>query len=161
MTEPEKAGGNDAQSEFAPRKLLGQLLGIFGSLFLMAAFGTVIYSNPDGKIRWGLLLFLSVFGVFLILCAALLLKASWVEDKPPLWFPAVSGIACSCSVLLFGICVISEMVWKAAHDSDFCTFVLAFTVCASAVSAIVCIVTGIPALRCAKREEESEDDDNI
>jgi hypothetical protein len=159
MTEPDKGQCKEARSEFAPRKLLGQLLGMFGSLFLMAAFGTVIYSNPDGKVRWGLLLFLSVFGVFLILCAALLLKASWVENKPPLWFPAVSGIACSCSVLISGICIASQMLWKVAHDSDVFTFIFIFAICASVVSAIVCIVTGIPALRCTRQESDSEDED--
>jgi hypothetical protein len=159
MTEPDKAQCKEVRSEFAPQKLLGQLLAMFGSLFLMAAFGTVIYSNPDGKVRWGLLLFLSVFGVFLILCAALLLKASWVENKPPLWFPTVSGIACSCSVLISGICIVSEMLWKVAHDSDLFTFVFVFAIGASVVSAIVCIVTGIPALRCTRPESDSEDED--
>lgn len=159
MTEPDKAQWKEVGSQFAPRKLLGQLIGTFGSLFLMAAMASVFYSNPDGKLNWGLILFLSVFGLYLILCAALLLKASWVEDKPPLWFPAVSGIACSCGVVISGICLASEMIWKAAHHSDVVDFILVFAACSSVVSAIVCIVTGIPALRCARPEGESEDED--
>src|SRR5438309_11971592 len=82
------------------RYILGRLLGMSGGLVILSGICSPLYSDSS-QIEPSGVVWLIIFGSFLIFCAVLLLKLPIVERRPPFWFPAISGLLSSCFVLLF------------------------------------------------------------
>jgi drug/metabolite transporter (DMT)-like permease len=142
----EKGETRKTRGEFSPRKLFGQLVGSLGGLFMTVAVGSSFRSGESGRLKYGAAVSLALFGIFLVLCAALLLKSPIFENKPALWFPAVSGFVCSCSVLVFTAAMLVKVRIQHSEAMDPGDYILLCSALSGVVSAIVCIITGCSVL---------------
>jgi drug/metabolite transporter (DMT)-like permease len=141
------------REELAPWRLIGRLLAGFGSLFLVAGISSPLYSKEHD---FSLVVLMVGFGVLLIFCAVLFTKPPFVQNRPRLWFPAVSGFLCSCCLLVLGACF--AIVWRMPKGERpnwvLQLFFLAFAGCA--LFSLVCIITGISAFIKSKTNPRDE-----
>lgn len=151
VTDKEKNELKKLRNEFAPRKLLGQLLAKFAGLFILVGIASPLYAHSLKKTEWGFVVAMILFGLFLGFCAALLVNPPHSQNRPPFWLPAVSGLVCSSFVVVMAgyLC----FVWLApkADFPGWARDVLAFSAIGSVLAALVCLVTGISAILKSRR----------
>ena len=128
--------------ELNPRRLLGRLLGGFGSLFLITGICSPLYSKDHD---FSLVLLMVGLGILLVFCAVLLIKPTIVQNRPTLWFPAVSGFLCSCSFLTMCACLAA--MWRTPKDNrpDWILQLVFLAMAGCVLFALVCIVTSVSA----------------
>jgi hypothetical protein len=135
-----------ARNKLNLRSLLGRLIGTFGALFIFVGLYSPFMTEPSHKWDWGAATGVMVVGIFLLFCAALIENPAMLRNCPPAWYPAVSGFACSCSVLALTVCVV--VTWRSSPGDPpkWVRSVLALSLVGGSLAAIVCILTGIAAV---------------
>jgi peptidoglycan/LPS O-acetylase OafA/YrhL len=156
ITEKDKTEFNKLCSELNPRRLLGRLIGTFGALLIFTGVFWPIYADSTHKWDWGAAMGTMAFGIFLVFCATLLENSAVLRNRPPTWFPAVSGFACSCCMIAAVICV--AVIWRSSPDGPptWVRSALALSLVVGVLSAIICVLTGIAAVVRRKVNPPSE-----
>lgn len=155
MTEPidnEKAGSGKTRRKLGLREFLGRLVGAFASLFLLTGIVSPFYADSAHKWNWAAAAALIMLGLFLFFCAALLAWPGFLSGRPPLWFPAVSGVACSCFVLMIFACAVVYACSSSTTMPGALRAAIILSFVGALLSALVCIITGIAALLRRKKE---------
>ena len=155
MESEHKSKLDEMRSELAPRNLIGRLVGSFGGFFLVCGLSAPIYSHGHDL---GVAALLFGLGVLFVFCAVLLLRPSRVEGKPPFWFPAMSGLLCSCCVL--ALVVLFAIVWKTPKGQipKSVAFLTLFAAVGCVLSAIVCVITALSAFMQARGMKQETSD---
>ncbi len=139
ITDKDKAdfrkAGHDLRSEFAPRKLVGQLLATLGSLLIACSF------YPSDNWRWRTAFAMLVSGVGLTLAGAWLAKAP--KPRPPYWRAAVWGVVCSICLLVSFTCVLAIAPIPRERIPDWLRTLLALALVVGLLSAIMCIAHAV------------------
>ena len=135
-----------ARNELTLRSLLGRLIGTFGALFIFAGLLSPVYADSTHKWDWSAAMGMMVLGIFLVFCAALIENPAILRNRPPTWYPAMSGFACSCSVLALTVCVVVTWRYSPGDPPKWVRSVLALSLVSGVLSAVVCIITGIAAV---------------
>jgi hypothetical protein len=131
-----------------------------GGLTIISGVCSPLYSDSS-DIQPSVILWMAVFGGFLILCAVLLLRLPIVEHRPPFWFPAISGFLCSCFVLVITVWFTLNWAEPAAGLSSWIGYLLAFCVAGTVLSAIVCVLTGMAAVSQLRQKRDERVKDSI
>jgi hypothetical protein len=155
VTDKDRAQFKELRREFAPRKLLGQLLARLGGLFIIAGICSPLYAHSSIKTEWKTALSMIVFGLCLGFCAALLVKPSFAQNRPPFWLPAISGIVCSCFILVMTGCFAVVWFTPKSRIPGWVGYILFLSLVSSVLSAIICLITGFSAVRKARRSARS------
>jgi len=127
--------GSEIAKEFAPRRLVGQLLATLGSLLVMAGF------YPTDSIKWSTTFGMFFTGVGLILAGGWLAKPG--RPRPRYWWPALWGMVTSSSLLLLLVCAVYIVRTPANRIPNWVRDVVALLVVVALPSALCCIIAGV------------------
>jgi zinc transporter ZupT len=136
--------------EFTPRNFLGRLLARFGGLFIVAGVCSPLYAHSSAKSEFWTAASMVVFGLLLGICAALLVKPSFTQNRPLFWLPAISGLMCSSFVIVLTGCFLFTFFTPKKDIPDWIRYALFLSAGGGLVSATVCIATAISAIRKAR-----------
>ncbi len=135
------------------RHFLGQVFASLGGLLIVGGICSPLYRDSS-HLEPGQVVCMVMFGIFLVFCAVLLLKPPIVEDRPPFWFPAISGFVCSCCVLVFAVWLVIKWSTPTTVLPGWTLYVVGLCVAGSVLSAIVCVVTTTSAVLQLKRKTD-------
>jgi apolipoprotein N-acyltransferase len=155
MTEPidnQNVGSERTRRKRGLREVLGRVVATFASLFILTGVLSPFYADSSHKWNWVAAVALVLLGLFLGFCAALIAWPDALSGRPPLWFPAVSGFACSCFVLTIFACAAIYGFSSATTMPGGLRTAIALSFVGAVLSALVCIITGIAALLRRKKE---------
>ena len=141
--------GSEIASEFAPRRLAGQLLATLGSLLVMAGF------YPSESMKWSTTFGMFFTGVGLVLAGGWLAKPG--RPRPRFWWAAMWGVITSSSLLLLLVCVIYIVRTPKNQIPNWVRDVLALLVVVSLPSALFCIIAGVRDAIGSRRDMRAEE----